>query len=147
MGANYFLTVIAFFGLLAAIWRCCTADRNLEHLQFRSGSKMLDFDNHYSSRVAGAIILATLLRDAPKYDERITRVFEAFLDFPPHYGKNTGREKEIDFTSRETVVLVNALNKRPRKQRNKNCLTFRTGGPFIVRGDGGVEKNPLIPAP
>ncbi len=70
------------------------------------------------------------------------RAFEAFLSFPPRYGKNAEKEGQVDYTSRDTVAVVQTINKRSRKQREAYPITLPPNRPFRVTENSDVERNP-----
>ena len=70
------------------------------------------------------------------------RVFLSFLDFPPRYGKNHEMEGRVDYTSIDTVTIVETINKRKDRERQKYTIRLTEKRPFRVNDAGNVEKNP-----
>ena len=144
--APWGLTAVGIGGLVAAFLRFGVADRNRLEDQFVKGAELLDHKvrpTSYSGRVAGAVTLADLaLREPDHYDERVMRVFQPFLDFPPRYGQNHKFEGQVDYTSADTVAVCDAINKRKPKARRKYRMRLSERRPFHVTDSGDVERNP-----
>ena len=134
-----------------AVWRCRTADRNLRHQQYLTGSELLssrqedNSDQRYMNRVVGTVTLAKLMEEDPKqYDEKVVKVFERVLSNPPGFGgDNDGhREGETDYESGDTVEAIRALRKRSRKQKQAHPpRLWPKNGPLRVE-EGDVVPNP-----
>ena len=146
--------VLALSALVAVgfgYWRCQTADRNLRHQQYLTGSKLLsaqqeeNSDQRYMNRVVGTVTLAKLMEEDPKqYDEKVVKVFERVLSNPPVFSGDIDghRENETDYESGDTVEAIRALRKRSRKQKQAHPpRLWPKNGPFIVE-DGDVVPNP-----
>ena len=102
----------------------------------------------YVTRTAAIAMLAKLAKDHPAdYDEPVMRTFEAFLSFPPRYGKNAKKQGQVDYTSRDTEAIVQTINKRSPKQRCAYRIELPPDRPFRVTKCGGVEKNPAYVEP
>ena len=101
-------------------------------------------ENPYLTRVAGAARLADLAAEDPQHsDQRVMRVFEAFLAHPPQYGQNRQDERKgVDYTSRDTVTIVDAIKNRSRQCRDKYTLSLPPDGPFIIDSYGNAVRNP-----
>ena len=132
----------AFLGVKATL-------KTLRHSQYETAAKMIQSGDHrsggwnYVTRTAAMATLAKLAKDYPDdYDEPVMRAFEAFLSFPPRYGKNAGKEGQVDHTSRDTVAIVQTINKRSRKQKEAYPISLPPDRPFRVTAKGGVEPNP-----
>jgi len=145
------LPIVGLFALITAYRRFEVADRNRREDQFMKGAELLDSKvrgTSYIGRTAGAVTLADLaLRHPDEYDERVMRVFQAFLDFPPRYGKNQEKEGQVDYTSIDTVTIVDNINKRKDRERKNYCIRLTEGRPFRVSDSGNVEKNPAYDDP
>lgn len=101
-------------GAVFATWRCRTADRNLRREKCHMGIEGLKIDstNSYAYRVAMAALLSDMLNQlSTEYDCSILRAFEAFLTYPPRFSGNVGEYRlgEVDYESRDTIIMVNAL--------------------------------------
>ena len=70
------------------------------------------------------------------------RAFEAFLSFPPRYGENAEKEGQVDYTSRETVAIVETINSRKACARDRYRVSLPPDRPFLVTDRGDVERNP-----
>ena len=107
------LPAIAAVALYTAHRRFRVADKNRLEDQFIVGAELLDSKvrgTSYVGRTAGAVTLADLAHRKPEeYDERVMRVFQSFLDFPPRYGKNHEMEGQIDYTSIDTITIIEAI--------------------------------------
>ena len=132
----------ALLGMKAAL-------KTLRHRQYETAAKMIQLENHssgegnYFTRTAAIAALAKLAKDYPKdYDEPVMRAFEAFLSFPPRYGRNAEKEGQVDYTSRDTVAIVQTINKRAREQRKAYPISLPPDRPFRVTAEGDVEPNP-----
>ena len=132
----------AFLGVRATL-------KTLRHSQYETAAKMIWSGDHrsggwnYVTRTAAIATLAKLAKDYPRdYDEPVMRAFEAFLSFPPRYGRNAEKEGQVDYTSRDTVAIVQTINKRARKQREAYPMTLPPDRPFRVTEQGDVECNP-----
>ena len=132
----------AFLGVRATL-------KTLRHSQYETAAKMIQTGHHqsggwnYVTRTAAIATLAKLAKDYPKdYDEPVMRAFEAFLSFPPRYGRNAEKEGQVDYTSRDTVAIVQTINQRSRKQREAYSISLPPDRPFRVNGKGDVERNP-----
>ena len=141
---QFTLMVGGAFALGLAYWRSSTADSNLKQDQFRIGSELLDTRSPYVSRVAGAAILAQLVKEDPdNYHIIVMKAFEGFLEYPPRYGSGKERAGKIDFLSRDTLEVVRAINTRSKKLRELYCLELPCSeyAPFMINGNGDVEPN------
>ena len=134
--------VAAFFGVRATL-------KTLRHSQYETAAKMIETGDYPSgglnhvTRTAAIASLAKLAEDYPKdYDEPVMRAFKAFLSFPPRYGRNAEKEGQVDYTSRDTVAILQTINKRSRKQRGAYPISLPPDRPFRVTAEGGVERNP-----
>lgn len=132
----------AFLGVKATL-------KTLRHSQYETAAKMIHSGDHrsggwnYVTRTAAIATLAKLAKDYPDdYDEPVMRAFEAFLSFPPRYGRNAENEGQVDYTSRDTVAIVQTINKRVRKQREAYPISLPPGRPFRITAEGDVEPNP-----
>ena len=147
---NAALTIVGISGLFFAYWRCYTADENRKQEQYRIASELLGMkDRPFAASVAGAATLADLMRDDPvQYEDRVMRMFEAFLEFPPVFGGELqGMEDKhlrghVDYRSRDTVVIVEAMNARARESRLQKRAELRSSAPFRVTGCGLIAANP-----
>ena len=125
-----------------------SARTTLKHRQFETAAAQLQGASesgglNYLTRTAAIATLAKLARDHPKdYDELVMRVFEAFLSFPPCYGSNAAKEGQVDYTSRETVAIVDAIKRRTKRARDRYRLSLPPDRPFQVTPEGDVEPNP-----
>ena len=98
---------------------------------------------NYFTRTAAIASLAKLAKDYPKdYDEPVMRAFEALLSFPPRYGKKAEKEGQVDYTSRDTVAIMQTINNRPKKWRKAYSISLPPDRPFRVTNEGDVEPNP-----
>ena len=140
------LPTIGAVALFTAHRRFKVADRNRLEDQFVVGAELLDIkvrQASYVGRTAGAVTLADLaLRNPDEYDERVMRVFQSFLDFPPRYGKNHEMEGQVDYTSIDTITIIETINKRKEKERKKYPIRLTERRPFRVNDGGNVERNP-----
>ena len=140
------LPAIAGVALYTAYRRFKVADRNRLEDQFVVGAELLDSKVRgasYVGRTAGAVTLADLaLRQPDEYDERVMRVFQSFLDFPPRYGENHEKEGQIDYTSIDTVTIIEAIKRRSNRERQKYKIRLTENRPFRVNDAGNVEQNP-----
>ena len=127
-----------------ALRRYGAANKTRMEEQFREGAALLDHrDSRYSGRTAGAAILADLALESPvEYDERVMRVFQAFLDFPPRYGENHRKQGQVDYTSHDTVTILDAIGKRKPRERRNYKIRLAERRPFRVTAEGDVEQNP-----
>lgn len=132
----------AYFGAMATL-------KTLRHKQYETAANMLSPSDHssggwnYVTRTAAIGSLAKLAKDHPKdYDEPVMRAFEAFLSFPPRYGRNAEKEGQVDYTSPDTVAIVQTINSRVEKQRKACSISLPPDRPFRVTDDGKVERNP-----
>ncbi len=133
-------------------WR--SAEKTLRHKQYETAAAQLQDVNtpgslNYVTRTAAIATLAKLAKDHPEdYDEPVMRAFEAFLSFPPRYGKNAKKENQVDYTSRDTVAITDAINGRPKGWWRGECwqkayaIGLPPDRPFRVTQDGKVECNP-----
>ena len=97
----------------------------------------------YTGRVAGAVTLADIaIKNPDEYDKRVMRVFEALLEFPSRYGANHEKEGQVDYSRRDTVTMLEAIEMRKEKERSKYTIRLNEGRPFRVHAEGNVEKNP-----
>lgn len=135
---------VAWKQVRPAIQQFKVANRTRLEKQFVDGANLLDHrEVRYSGRTAGAVTLADLALNHPdEYDERVMRVFQPFLDFPPRYGKNHRKEGQVDYTSHDTVAIVDAINRRRDRERSRYTICLGEGRPFRVTSDGNVEPNP-----
>ena len=140
----------AMGAVLFAYWRYRTADRNLRHQQYLTGSELLSqqVDNRgqrYTNRVVGIVTLARLMEEDPdQYDDKVVTAFEIFLSSPPVFSVDIeGHHKhETDYESRDTVQVIRALRKRSSKRKEKNPpRLWPNNGPFIIQ-DGDIISNP-----
>lgn len=140
------LPAVAALALITAHQRFKVADRNRLEDQFVVGTELLDSNirgSSYIGRTAGAVTLADLaLKNPDQYDERVMRVFQSFLDFPPRYGKNHDKEGQVDYTSIDTATIVEAISNRKDRERQKYMIRLTKGRPFRVNDTGDVERNP-----
>lgn len=140
------LPTIGAVALFTAHRRFKVADRNRLEDQFVVGAELLDFKVRHASyvgRTAGSVTLADLaLKNPDEYDERVMRVFQSFLDFPPRYGKNHEMENQVDYTSIDTITIVETINKRKDRERQKYTIRLTERRPFRVNDAGNVEQNP-----
>ena len=131
----------AFLGVRATL-------KTLRHRQYETAAKMLQAVDQprgpdYVTRTAAIAALAKLAMDYPEdYDEPVMRTFEAFLSFPPLYGVNAAKEGQVDYTSRDTVAIVQTIEKRSKKQRATYQVSLPPDRPFRVTAGGDVECNP-----
>lgn len=139
-----FAVLVAWKQVRPAIQQFKVANRTRLEKQFVDGANLLDHrEVAYSGRTAGAVTLADLALNHPdEYDERVMRVFQPFLDFPPRYGKNHRKEGQVDYTSHDTVAIVDAINRRRDRERRRYRISLGEGRPFRVNPDGSVEQNP-----
>ena len=140
------LPAIGALALFTAHRRFRVADKNRLEDQFVVGAELLDSNvrrTSYVGRTAGAVTLADLaLRNPDEYDERVMRVFQSFLDFPPRYGKNHEKEGQVDYTSIDTLTIVETINKRKDRERQKYTTRLTERRPFCVNDADNVERNP-----
>ncbi len=151
MFSDIVLALSALGAGLFAYWRCRTADRNLRHQQYLTGSELLSSrqedssGQRYTNRVVGTVTLAKLMEEDPKqYDEKVVRVFERFLSSPPVFSVDIEghRKNETDYESWDTVEAVRALRKRSSGQKQENPLRlWPNNGPFLIK-DGDIMPNP-----
>ena len=100
-------------------------------------------NNTYTGRVAGAVTLADIaIKNPNEYDKRVMRVFETLLEFPLRYGSNHEKEGQVDYTSRDTVTMLEAIEMRGEKEKRKYTIRLNEGRPFRVNAERNVEKNP-----
>ena len=140
------LPAIGAVALYIAHRRFKVADRNRLEDQFVVGAELLDSQVRHTSyvgRTAGAVTLADLALNNPdEYDERVMRVFQSFLDFPPRYGKNHEKERQVDYTSIDTVTVVETIDRRKDRERKNYRVRLTEKRPFRVNDAGNVEPNP-----
>ena len=138
--------LVTAYGAWVAFRRFRVADKNRLEDQFIIGAKLLDYKaipTAYVGRTAGAVALADLaLKEPDDYDERVMRVFQAFLDFPPRYGENHEHEGQVDYTSIDTVTIVETIAKRQKGARDRYPMRLTRRRPFRVNAEGNVEPNP-----
>ncbi|MDE0343101.1 MAG: hypothetical protein OXK82_08035 [Deltaproteobacteria bacterium] len=140
--------LVGVAALITAIFGVRATLKTLRHKQYETASNMLQAVDQergpgYVSRTAAVAFLAQLASRYPKdYDEPVMRTFEAFLCFPPRYGKNARKEGQVDYTSRDTVAIVETINKRHPKQREAYRISLPPHRPFRVTEGGDVEPNP-----
>ena len=143
--------VLAFaaFGAVVTAWFNWNATlKTLRNKQYEMAAAQLigagkSGDLSYVTRTAAIAALAKLAKDHPAdYDEPVMRTFEAFLSFPPRYGKNALKEGQVDYTSCDTVAIVQTINNRPKQRRHTYRINLPPDRPFRVTRNGGVEKNP-----
>ena len=135
-------------------WRATI--KTLKHRQFDTAAARLKSVGtpgnwSYVTRTAAIATLAKLAKDHPKdFDEPVMRAFEAFLSFPPRYGQHSENERQVDYTSRDTVAIVETINNRPKGWRRwwkywcwqeAYLISLPPNRPFRVTQDGKVEKN------
>lgn len=142
-------TIVAIGTIVAAIFGVRATLKTLRHKQYETAANLiLSGDQRsggwkYVTRTAAVAALAKLAKDYPKdYDEPVMRAFEAFLSFPPRYGRNAAKEGQVDYTSRDTVAVVQTINRRARKQRQAYPISLPPDRPFRVTAAGDVEPNP-----
>jgi len=132
------ISVFAIFGLTFAWRRCRTADRNLLRERCQMGMQLLSQNldsSHYTARVAGATILAEILDNkSTEYDKCIIRAFESFLFTPPVFGSDIGwhGRGQTDYESRDTYIIVSALQRYAKKKNTHCMLELPEGLPFII---------------
>ena len=140
------LPIIGGLALFTAYRRFKVADRNRLEDQFVTGAELLDSDvrnTSYIGRTAGAVTLADLAIKHPEdYDERVMRVFQSYLDFPPRYGRNHVKEGQVDYTSIDTLTIVHAINNRKDTEKCNYEMRLTKDRPFRVNEEGDVERNP-----
>ena len=110
MFSDIVLAVSALGAGVFGTWRCRTADRNLRHQQYLTGSELLSSRHEnrgqrYTNRVVGTVTLAKLLEEDPKqYDDKVVRAFERFLSTPVFSVDIEGHKKNAtDFESWDTL--------------------------------------------
>ena len=142
-------TTVAIGAVVAAIFGVRATLKTLRHKQYETAANLILSGDHrsggwmYVTRTAAVAALAKLAKDYPKdYDEPVMRAFEAFLSFPPRYGINAKKEGQVDYTSRDTVAIVQTINDRSKKQREAYPISLPPDRPFRVTAEGGVERNP-----
>ena len=129
---------VAFIGVKATL-------KTLRHKQYETAANMLSSEGglRHFTRTAAIGSLAKLAKDHPKeYDEPVMRAFEALLSFPPRYGQNAEKVGQVDYTSPDTVAIVQTINGRTWKHRRSYRIVLPPDRPFRVTKDGGVEPNP-----
>ena len=143
--------LIAVVGAFAT-WK--SAQKTLRHKQYETAAAHLRNVEqsrgwNYVTRTAAIAALAKLAKDHPEdYDEPVMRAFEAFLSFPPRYGRNAEKEGEVDYTSRDTVAITDTINERPRGWltwwgwQKAYAIDIPPDRPFRVTQNGKVEQNP-----
>lgn len=135
-------------GLCFAGWRCWIANRALLRQRCQMGLELLSLNSErYTARVAGASILSELLdNNSTEYDSSILRAFEAFLFSPPRFGMDLGKHKEgeTDYESRDTFLIVRALNRYACKKNAQPMLQLPCGLVFRI-SETTVEPNPHHP--
>ena len=138
------MPIIGALALLIARQRFKTADRNRLEDQFLRGAALMDPKNNaYTGRVAGAVTLADIaIKNPDEYDKRVMRVFETLLEFPARYGSNHEKEGQVDYTSRDTVTMLEAIEMRGEEEKRKYTIRLNEGRPFRVNAERNVEKNP-----
>ncbi len=151
MLSDIVLAVSALGAGVFGYWRCRTADRNLRHQQYLTGSGLLysqqvdSRGQRYTNRVVGTVTLAKLMEEDPKqYDDKVIRAFERFLSSPPVFSVDVEghRKDETDCESWDTVQAIRALRKRSRKRKQENPpRLWPNNGPFVIK-DGDVIPNP-----
>ena len=135
---------------LFGYWRCRTADRNLRHQQYLTGSKLInsrqegDRGQRYTNRVVGIVTLAKLMEEDPKqYDDKVVRALEWFLSRPPVFSMDIDghRNGETDYESWDTVEAIRALRRRSKKRKQEiPPRLWPNNGPLMVQ-DGDVVPN------
>lgn len=142
-------TTVAIGAVVAAIFGVRATLKTLRHKQYETAANLIMSGDHrsggwkYVTRTAAVAALAKLAKDYPKdYDEPVMRAFEAFLSFPPRYGRNATKEGQVDYTSRDTIAIVQTINQRSSKQRKAYPISLPPDRPFRVTAEGGVERNP-----
>ena len=137
--------IIAIATVFVAILGVTATLKTLRHKQYETAANMISSEGglKYFTRTAAIGSLAKLSKDYPKeYDEPVMRAFEAFLSFPPRYGSNAKKEGQVDYTSPDTVAVVQTINARAKKQRKAYRISLPPGRPFRVTEEGNVEHNP-----
>jgi hypothetical protein len=139
------LPAVGAVALITAHRRFKVADRNRLEDQFIVGAGLLDSKvrgTSYVGRTAGAVTLADLaLRNPDEYDERVMRVFQSFLDFPPRYGTHHEKEgQQVDYSSIDTITIVEAIEERKDRERRKYTVRLTEGRPFRVNDAGSGTK-------
>lgn len=133
----------AAIGLGLALWRGLVANRNRLEDQFLRGAALMDEKNNgHTGRVAGTVTLADIALSHPgKYDKRVMRVFEGVLEFPSRYGRNHKKEHQVDYTSRDTVTMLEAISQRSSEARRRYTIRLNEDRPFRVDHKGNVVRN------
>lgn len=142
-----FVIVGGVAAFILAVRRIRIAEKNLRQEHFKiAGELLAPRDHGYASRVAGAVMMAEIARKDPRnYEKPVMRAFEAFLEHPPRYadirvhqvGVALGDQKKmIDYESRDTVTIIEAIRERTHKQR---CVypnfTLSAEAPFVLWED------------
>ena len=143
-----FVIVGGVAALIFAARRIQIAEKNLRQEHFKIAGELLGPKDHgYASRVAGAVMMAKIARDDPdNYEQAVMRAFEAFLEHPPRYAKIRvnqigvaleNQEKMIDYESRDTMAIIEAIRERtPEQRRVYPKFTLSAEAPFVLWEDG-----------
>ena len=139
------------FALVFAFKRIKIAERNLKQERFKTAGELLALKGHaYASRVAGAVMMAEIARDDPEnYEKPVMRAFEAFLEHPPRYAsvsiypdREEPESKMIDYESRDTVTIIEAIRERTSAQRREyKTIELSENAPFILWKDRYIYCN------
>ena len=142
---------ILFVGVCGGLWglwiatgRWRLANKDLLRQRCQLGIELLSLNPaHYSARAGGASILSDILLDdgSAEYDRAILRVFEATLYSPSVFGGCVGEHQkgEVDYESRETYLVVNAMRKYKKKQGSLPFLPIPSGLVFTI------TENTVVP--
>ena len=143
--------IAAFF---LALKRIKIAEKNLRQEHFKIAGELLASKDHgYASRVAGVVMMAKIARKDPSnYERPVMRAFEAFLTYPPKYSDiylnegGTKQERMIDYESRDTVTIIEAIRERTRKQRSLYNFVLPIEAPFILLDKKHIIGNSANPS-
>ena len=83
--------IVAIATIVVAFISVRSTLKTLRHKQYETAANMISSEGglRHFTRTAAIGSLAKLAKDYPKeYDEPVMRAFEAFLSFPPRYGRN-----------------------------------------------------------
>lgn len=150
--ANVFvLAATAMGAAVFARWRCNTADANLRIGTFKSACELWSTTKTeggtfaYMSRIGCVTQLAQLAKTDPEnYHITAMRMFEAYIGSPSMYFGT----KTVDPDSRETVEVIDAVERRDKEFERKKGYEFSVPfySPFYMDACGTIrlKKESLI---
>ena len=138
---NASLVIAAPVALVLAVWRSIiaqkqadTAEKNLINEQFKFGVELLGHESA-AVRLGG---ISTLNVTAELYletlYERVMKLFETFLTYPPRFESDQGEHKkgEVDYGSRDILEILRIMKARTSQQCKKHQFSFPPGAAFVA---------------